>query len=60
MDRRNQLFLPYVDQVVGKVLVLKPIKHHDATFETAAWWEDTVSDTGVFDVKLKLNYLYPS
>jgi hypothetical protein len=59
MDRRNQLFLPYVDQVVGKVLILEPIKDRNSSYECAAWWEETVSDTGVFDVKLNLNYLYP-
>lgn len=45
--------------VVGYVRISEPVKHHDATFECAAWWIDSVSSTGVFPVYVGQNYHSP-
>lgn len=59
MKVRNPLFVPFVDKVIGKILLTKPIEHTRRDYECAAWHQTHVTDTGVFDVKLTLNYLYP-
>ena len=44
---------------VGVVRINKPFTSHNASFETAAWWEDTQSNVGVHPVYLSRNYLIP-
>jgi hypothetical protein len=42
--------------VVGYLRVSEPVARHDASFECAAWWVDTVSATGVFEVTVVREY----
>lgn len=49
-DALQDYLRPLVGKVVGKVRVSAPQEYHDAGYECAAWWEDRVSTTGVFDV----------
>jgi hypothetical protein len=38
--------------VVGAYWLKTPYKHHDASFETAAWWEDTELKPGIYPLKV--------
>lgn len=48
--------LALLGTVVGKVQVNKPAERDDRGFECAAWWEKSVSATGMFDVVLVRDY----
>lgn|SRR5574337_614750 len=45
--------------IIGAVKVNKPFVFHDASYETAAWWEDRQSCEGVHPVYLGRSYLHP-
>jgi hypothetical protein len=50
---------PFLNQIVGYVRVNKSYIHHKNTFETAAWWEDSEIQTGIYPLVLKQSYLAP-
>jgi hypothetical protein len=50
---------PFVGQAVGYVRVNKSYVHHNNSFETAAWWEDSEIQTGIYPLVLKESYLSP-
>ena len=45
--------------IIGAVKVNKPFVYHDASYETAAWWEDREATVGVHPVYLTRNYHHP-
>jgi hypothetical protein len=45
--------------LIGAVKVNKPFVWHNASYECAAWWEDSESEKGVHPVYLGRNYHYP-
>jgi len=50
---------PFVGQAVGYVKVNKSYIHNNNSFETAAWWEDSEIQTGIYPLILKKNHLSP-
>lgn len=44
---------PLVGKVVGKVMVSIPQKYEDRSYECAAWSENRISGTGVFDIVIR-------
>lgn len=50
---------PFLGQIVGYVRVNKSYIHHNSSFETAAWWEDSEIQTGIYPLILKQSYLSP-
>ena len=46
-----------LNTIVGYVNVTEPQKRDDRAFECAAWWESSISTTGVFPVYLRESYL---
>jgi len=49
----------FVGQAVGYVRVNKSYIHHNNSFETAAWWEDSEIETGIYPLTLNQSYLSP-
>lgn len=45
--------------IIGAVKVNKPFVYHDASYETAAWWEDREALVGVHPVYLTRSYHHP-
>jgi len=50
---------PLIGQTVGYVQVNKKFVHHNASYECAAWWEDSEIQTGVYPLILEEYYLSP-
>ncbi len=50
---------PFLGEVVGFVKINKPYVHHNASFECAAWWEDSEIKPGVYPLTLEKNYHVP-
>ena len=48
---------PFLKQTVGFVKVNKSYVHHNSSFETAAWWEDSEIQTGIYPLILERSYL---
>lgn len=50
---------PFLNTVVGYIKVNESWVHHNNSFETAAWWEDSKIETGVYPLILTENYHQP-
>ena len=50
---------PFLGKTVGFVKINKPSLNHNASYECAAWWEDSIIQPGVYALTLEKSYHEP-